>query len=180
MQAFNWIKARLIFYPTLLWNVVLGRWLKLRNWRDPIDDHVVLGAFPFSKDVSELAAEGVKAVVNTCEEYAGPQKEYARYGIEQMRMPTIDFTHPSFVDVNRAVDFIQENVDAGKTVYIHCKAGRGRSATVAICWLMKSKQISADAAQKWLIEKRPHVNHHLPSRPVVQEFERKFVNLGQE
>ena len=180
MQAFNWIKARLIFYPTLLWNVVLGRWLKLRNWRDPIDDHVVLGAFPFSKDVSELAAEGVKAVVNTCEEYAGPQKEYARYGIEQMRMPTIDFTHPSFVDVNRAVDFIQENVDAGKTVYIHCKAGRGRSATVAICWLMKSKQISADAAQKWLIEKRHHVNHHLPSRPVVQEFERKFVNLGRE
>ena len=58
MQAFNWIKARVIFYPTLLWNVVLGRWLKVRNWRDPIDDHVVLGAFPFSKDVSELAGGG--------------------------------------------------------------------------------------------------------------------------
>lgn len=154
---------------------MLGRWLKVRHWWDRIDSHVVLGAFPFARDVPALAEEGVAAVVNTCEEYAGPTEQYRKYQIEQMRMPTIDFTHPSYEDVCRAVEFIERQIDNGKTVYIHCKAGRGRSATVAICWLMKAKQISAEEAQAWLTEKRPHVNQHLTSRPVVQRFEQEFV-----
>lgn len=175
MRFLKWLKARVLFYPTLLWNVILGRWFKKRNWWDRIDQHVVLGAFPFASDVPKLANEGVKAVINTCEEYRGPVTEYQKYNIEQMRMPTIDFTHPSYQDVCRAVEFIDQNINDGKSVFVHCKAGRGRSATVAICWLMKAKQISAADAQHWLTEKRPHVNQHLPSRPVVQEFERAFV-----
>lgn len=176
MSTLNWLKARIVFYPTLVWNMLLGRWLKTRNWWDKIDAHVVLGAFPFGRDVPKMAACGIRAVVNTCEEYGGPVDQYAKFEIEQMRMPTIDFTHPSFEDVCRAVDFIDANVDQGKTVYIHCKAGRGRSATVAICWLMKAKQIGVADAQKWLTEKRPHVNQHLGSRLVVQRFEKEFVS----
>lgn len=157
---------------------MLGRWLKTRNWWDWIDPHVVLGAFPFASDAAKLADEGVEAVVNTCEEYGGPTEEYKKHNIEQLWIPTIDFTHPSYQDVCRAVEFVDRNVTAGKSVYIHCKAGRGRSATVAICWLMKAKQISAAEAQRWLTEKRPHVNQHLADRPVVQEFEREFVGTG--
>jgi atypical dual specificity phosphatase len=174
----NWLKARTVFYPTLLWNVLLGRWFKVRNWWDQIDTHVVLGAFPFASDVPKLASQGVGAVVNTCEEYAGPVEQYQQHGIEQMRMPTVDFTHPSFDDVCSAVDFIDQQIQKGHSVYIHCKAGRARSATVAICWLMKAKQISAAQAQRWLTEKRPHVNQHLTRRPVVQQFEKAFVKPG--
>ena len=175
MQMLNWLKARLVFYPTLVWNMMLGRWLNVRNWWDRIDTYVVLGAFPFARGVAKLAQEGVRGVVNTCEEYEGPIEEYQQHSIEQLRMPTVDFTHPSFDDVCRAVEFIDQNVGEGKSVYIHCKAGRARSATVAICWLMKAKQISADEAQCWLTEKRPHVNKRLTQRPVVQRFEKDFV-----
>lgn len=175
----NWIKARVVFYPTLLWNMLLGRWLKTRNWWDRIDTYVLLGAFPFSRDVAKMASEGVKGVVNTCEEYAGPVDQYREFEIEQMRMPTVDFTHPSYDDVCRAVAFIDSYVDQEKSVYIHCKAGRARSATVAICWLMKAKGISAAEAQLWLDEKRPHVNHHLPSRPVVRKFEEALKREGR-
>jgi atypical dual specificity phosphatase len=176
MRSLYWLKARLVFYPTLLWNMLLGRWLKVRNWWDPIDENVIVGAFPFARDVPEMAKEGVRAVVNTCEEYSGPVAEYEAHQIEQMRMPTVDFTHPSFDDVCRAVEFVDRHVADGHSVYIHCKAGRARSATVAICWLMKEKQISAGEAQAWLIRKRPHVNKKLPSRPVVQQYEKEFVS----
>ena len=44
----NWMKARIIFYPTLWWNMLLGRWLKQRNWYDFITPHVIVGAYPFS------------------------------------------------------------------------------------------------------------------------------------
>jgi atypical dual specificity phosphatase len=171
MQLLSWVYARTIFYPTLFWNMLLGRWLKVRNWWDVVDENIVLGAFPFASDVEKLASIGVKAVVNTCEEYAGPVEEYAKHGIEQFRMPTVDFTHPSLPDVTNAVEFIKSQVGEGRRVYIHCKAGRARSATVAICWLMKNSEISKEEGQQILSNARPHINQRLCSRPVVIEFE---------
>lgn len=169
------LKAQLVFYPTLLWNMWNARVCSFRNWWDRIDEHVVLGAWPFARDVKKMAEqENVKAVVNTCEEYEGPIEEYQKYGIDQMRMPTIDFTHPKFEDVCRAVEYVNENVEAQRTVYIHCKAGRARSATVAICWLMKYRDLNLEQAQQLLLEKRPHVNPRLTERPVVQKFAKQF------
>jgi atypical dual specificity phosphatase len=158
-----------------MWNRLLARGLKIRTWWDPVATHVVVGAFPFPRDVSKMAAAGVRAVVNTCEEYPGPVDQYSQYDIVQMRMPTIDFTHPTYEDVCRAVEFVETHANRGETVYVHCKAGRARSATVAICWLIKSRQIPATEAQAWLTRKRPHVNQRLASRPVVQQFEQNFL-----
>ena len=168
----KWFTSRAIYYPTLLWNLSLGRLLKVRDWWNVIDDHVVLGAVPFPRDVLALADMGVRGIVNTCEEYDGPVNEYQQFGIEQFHMPTIDFTHPSDDDVDTAIAFIEKHVSAGNKVYVHCKAGRGRSATVAICWLMKSQGITAAEAQQKLTAARPHVNQHLTDRPVVQRFEK--------
>jgi atypical dual specificity phosphatase len=58
-KTLQWISARTIFYPTLWWNMALGRWLKVRNWWDAIDEHVIVGAFPF--DVEALAAWSTRA-----------------------------------------------------------------------------------------------------------------------
>lgn len=165
----------LIFYPTLAWNWLLGRCLRIRNWWDVIDNDIVLGALPFQGDVPKLSELGVKAVVNTCEEYAGPLNAYKRFGIEQFHMPTTDFTHPKFDDVCRAVEFIDQQVSQGHKVYVHCKAGRARSATVVMCWLIKSLQLPASEIQLLLLKKRPHVNPRLDQRGVVLEFEKRFL-----
>ncbi|QDV70914.1 hypothetical protein Poly24_46470 [Rosistilla carotiformis] len=166
--------ARGVFYPTLTWNMLLGRALKVRRWWDPIDPHVIVGAYPFARDVSLMYEQGVRAVVNTCEEYAGPQAVYDAMGIEQFRMPTTDFTHPKLEDIERAVEFVQSHVAQEHTVYIHCKAGRARSATVALCWLIKYRGQTPEQAQKILLERRPHVNPHVYLRPVVAEFAKRL------
>ena len=162
--------ARLAFWPTLGWNVLLGRVLKVRNWWDRVDEFVVLGALPFRSDVARLAACGVRGVVNTCAEYAGPQAEYQAAGIEQLRIPTTDFTPPSLPDVERAVEFMQRFAERGETVYVHCKAGRARSATVVLCWLVAHRGLAPAAAQQLLLSKRPHVNRRLLEREVVGQF----------
>ncbi len=168
--ALQRLKANLVFVPTLLWNMLLGRWLKVRRWWDRIDDTVIIGALPLAADVRQLAELGVTAVVNTCAEYEGPMEEYEKFGITQFRMPTVDFTHPRLEDVRRAVGFIAQQTADGSTTYVHCKAGRARSATVVMCWLMQSKGMTPEQAQKLLLEKRPHINRHLASRPVVRQF----------
>ncbi len=173
-MRWNWIVARAIFYPTLGWNMLLGRWLKVRNWWDEVDPNVIVGAFPFPRDVPGLAKAGVGAVVNTCEEYEGPIEQYEKYNIKQLRIPTVDFTHPRFEDVQHAVDFMVEQIADGRVVYVHCKAGRARSATVALCWLIQTQGMSAEEGQRLLLNCRPHVNPRLTQRVVVQEFEKKY------
>jgi len=162
--------SNLIFLPTLTWNMLLGRWLKIRHWWDRIDDHVVLGAFPFARDVPNLQCDGVTDVINTCQEYAGPQAAYEKAGITQLRLPTVDFNHPSLENVVKGVEFIQSVAEKGGTVYVHCKAGRARSATIVLCWLMKSQEMTPDEAQQFILEQRPHADPRLARRPVVQEF----------
>ncbi|WP_442510125.1 dual specificity protein phosphatase family protein [Novipirellula sp. SH528] len=166
--------ARSVFYPTLAWNFTLGRILRVRRWWDYIDPSVIVGAYPFARDVAGLSVEGVRGVVNTCEEYPGPLKAYEAFGIEQFHMPTTDFTHPLFEDVCNAVEFVQRHVEDQGKVYIHCKAGRARSATVAICWLIKHQGLSITEAQAVLLAARPHINPRLGQRPVVQEFAERW------
>ncbi|MFN9363168.1 MAG: dual specificity protein phosphatase family protein [Planctomycetota bacterium] len=162
--------SRLVFWPTWAWNIALGRVLKLRPWWSEIDSQVLLGARPFRSDLQILRAAGVTAIVNTCEEFSGFHSENGRLGIRQLSIPTIDFTHPSREDIDHAIDFIDKEVAAGNKVYIHCKAGRGRSGTVAICWLMHSRGMSLDEAQRHLLNCRPHVNPRLTERPVVRRY----------
>ena len=173
-SRWSWLKARGLFWPTFSWNVLLGRLLRIRHWYDRVTPAVWLGALPCPRDVPRLAEMGITAVVNTCEEYSGPRAAYRRYGIEQLRIPTVDFTHPRLSDVTAAVDFMQSRIAGGGKVYVHCKAGRGRSATVVACWLMAAQGLNRDQAQALLLERRPHVNRHLADRPVVIEFERRL------
>lgn len=168
------VYAGTVFYPTLAWNLMLGRVFKYRNWWDFIDDFVIVGARPFRRDVETLSALGVRAVVNTCEEYAGPVQEYGRLGIVQLHIPTIDFTHPTIENIRQGVDFVQDHVEQGEIVYIHCKAGRARSATIAICWLIQHRGMTPIEAQALLLSKRPHINPRLTERTVVGEFVREL------
>ena len=126
-----------VFYPTHWWNLFMSKVFSFRNWWDAVDDVLILGARPNNVDAEQLSEIGVTGVVNTCDEYAGPVSVYEKNGIEQLHIPTIDFTHPLIDDVEAAVDFITKHATRGGRVYVHCKAGRARSATVAICWLME-------------------------------------------
>lgn len=166
--------SRAIYWPTFWWNALLGRILRVRNWWDPIDDHVILGAVPLRSDVHRLAALGVRGVVNMCKEYSGPKDLYSAHQIEQLWLPTVDFNPPTLAQIQEGVEFLVRHAEAGQKVYVHCKAGRARSATVVICYLVKHRGYSLDAAQKLLTEKRPHVHPKLVGRSVVREF----CNLG--
>lgn len=169
MLVRRWV-ARLLFVPTLGWNLLLARVLHLRHWWDQIDAGVYLGALPLARDVPQWAALGVSAVVNMCEEYAGPEAAYRHAGIEQLRLPTVDFTSPSLDQVQRGVAFMNDQLARGRGVYVHCKAGRARSATVVLCWLVATRGMSPEAAQAWIRTRRPHVHPRLARRAVVRQF----------
>jgi atypical dual specificity phosphatase len=155
----------------------MSKVLGLRNWWDQIDEYVILGALPFASDVPKLKSMGVRTVLNICEEYSGPQDAYNTAGIKQLRLPTIDYTSPSLETVQRGVAFIEECITQGDKVYVHCKAGRGRGATVVLCWLVKAKNLPPQRAMEFLLERRPQVNSRIHKSKEVREFIRS--QLGQ-
>ncbi len=162
--------AAFVYYPTLGWNIFLGRITRQWQWWTVLEPTLILGAVPFRSDVKRLAGLGVRGVVNTCAEFPGHTDLYEQWGIEQFWMPTVDFTPPQLENVQAAVDFIKRKTAAGETVYVHCKAGRARSATVVICYLMQKYGWSAAEAQHWVQQRRPQILKSIAQRQVVRDF----------
>lgn len=165
--------GRILFYPTLLYNVLRNKLQAEFRWWDEVDQFLLLGAVPFPKDVPRLWQLGVQGVVTLNEPYETlvPSSLYQSYGIDHLVIPTRDYLFaPSLVDIRRAVDFIHGNASCGRTTYVHCKAGRGRSTTIILCYLVKYKHMTPAAALEYVRSKRPRVLLAPSQWQAVQNF----------
>ncbi|GLT98618.1 hypothetical protein SLE2022_161160 [Rubroshorea leprosula] len=152
--------ARILFYPTLLYNVFRNKIQSEFRWWDEVDQYLLLGAVPFPKDVLRLKRLGVSGVITLNEPYETlvPTSLYHAHGIEHLVIPTRDYLFaPSPSDIRRAVDFIHKNASCGRTTYVHCKAGRGRSTTIVLCYLVEHKHMTPAAALDYVRSSRPRV-----------------------
>lgn len=163
MSTLSGVGARLAFYPTLLYNLALKR-ITNRNWYDRIDSTVIVGALPFRQTARELAEkENVRGVISLNEGYelkrfVTTQEEWEKLGVETLYLPTVDLVAaPSQVDLLKGVDFIKKHADLKQSVYVHCKAGRTRSATLAACFFVKHYGWTRSKAVEFLTKKRPHI-----------------------
>lgn len=167
--------ARILFYPTLLYNVFRNKVQSEFRWWDEVDQFLLLGAVPFPKDVPRLKQLGVGGVITLNEPYETlvPTALYRAHGIEHLVIPTRDYLFaPSASDINRAVDFIHRNASCGKTTYVHCKAGRGRSTTIVLCYLVEHRHMTPAAALEYVRSIRPRVLLAPSQWKAVQEYGR--------
>lgn len=66
------------------------------------------------------------------------RQEWRAAGVEQLRLATVDLTGvPSLENLHRGVEFALKHREQGNSVYVHCKAGRSRSATLAAAYLIR-------------------------------------------
>ena len=136
-----------------------------------VDERLVSGAYPCdAADVERLVREaGVTRVVNLCqdEEYEPGEREeveaaYAAHGVVEHRIELVDFGEvlPGALEqgVRVAVPWLQE----GETVYVHCRAGWQRSATVAAGVLAVHLDIEPDDALGRIKSRKPSAQplHH--------------------
>lgn len=165
--------ARILFYPTLFYNVFRNKIQAEFRWWDQVDQFILLGAVPFPKDVPRLQKLGVRGVITLNEPYETlvPSSLYQEHGIDHLVIPTRDYLFaPSPVDICRAVDFIHRNTTCGRTTYVHCKAGRGRSTTIVLCYLVEYKNMTPAAALEYVRSRRPRVQLAPSQWLAVQEY----------
>ena len=158
--------ARISFLPTLAYNVILEK-TTARTWWNRIDERVVLGALPFRGDNAKalIAQESIGAVVSMNEDYelryfSNQGAEWNELGVEFLQLATTDFFEaPAIEQLKRGVDFIDKisKERPNSSIYVHCKAGRTRSATLVGCYLMNKYGMTPEEAVNLMTEKRPHV-----------------------
>lgn len=60
--------------------------------------------------------------------------------------------------IDKGADFIHQEIRAGRNVYVHCKSGKGRSATMVAAYLIKYRGFSADEAVMLIKSQRSQVS----------------------
>ena len=108
---------------------------------------------------------------------ADPVKPYQTLdGAVRINHPITDFGVPSLLQMQSILQSIQSALDQGGKVYVHCKAGIGRTGTVAATWLteqgLDDKQALALLLHKWQAMDKRFEEPHTPETEVQREFVR--------
>jgi len=104
--------------------------------------------------------------------------------IEFYKYPTVDFSAPSFVDLLRFLrDLNNRHLKDESLTFVHCKAGRGRSALGIVAHLiceLHKKGISKNYEQveHYLRLKRPQISLNADHRNALKNFQDKLKDAG--
>jgi atypical dual specificity phosphatase len=128
-----------------------------------VGDGLLIGAYPLdAADIALLAQEGTEVVYNLCEdvEYDEGLRErivdaLADAGIAERRLPLQDYGDLPRQALDRAVEEVLHDLDDGRTVYVHCRAGWQRSAAVAAGVIALREGVAVEEALQMLRERKP-------------------------
>jgi dual specificity MAP kinase phosphatase len=111
--------------------------------RSQITTNLFLGGQYDSRGAAKLKAIGITAIVNL--RTVDFIKSVKALGFHTLLLPTRDRHAPQISDLQKGIKFIDQELKSGGKVYIHCRAGEGRGATMAIAYLMSTGLTYADA-----------------------------------
>ncbi|HXZ03222.1 MAG TPA: dual specificity protein phosphatase, partial [Ktedonobacteraceae bacterium] len=141
-----------------------------------ITKHLAVGGRIHPEDIKALAAVGVTHVVDTRSEYCDDAEALAKEHIELLHLPTPD-TQPLTIDqMLEGSEWVQERIEQGGRVLIHCEHGVGRSALLTSAVLVYNGMHALDALQ--LVQQKrwqAAPNHRQVKR--LREFESTVVAL---
>ena len=129
-----------------------------------VEGRLLAGAYPGKQDsgdfggrpevTQQLLDAGVDAFVNLTEDLPGGGDDMLdRYDehvvgrADIIRLPITDLGLPTVDYMEDILDVIDEGLDTGRTVYVHCWGGFGRTGTVIGCWLRRHGLAAADTVQ---------------------------------
>jgi len=179
--------TKITFYPTLMYNVLMAR-VSSRRWFDRIDDTVILGAIPFRSDLPLLKKAGVKHVVSLNEHFelafsrwwTVQPSEWAALNVRHLHLKVVDLVAAPSVDQTReGVNFIKEAKERRESVYIHCKAGRTRSATLVAAYLMEEDGLSPKEAEERIKSIRSHISIRRPQKRLLDLYIEDLKTRGE-
>ncbi len=140
------------------------------SWVTP---HLAVGGRIRPADIARLRKVGVTAVVDTRAEHKDDEAALAKQGIKLLYLPTPDTYPLSVDDLRTGSDWINQQIEDGGRVLVHCEHGVGRSVlltTAAVVGSGLGAQQALDLVQRKRWQAAP--NRRQMAR--LQEFEQSL------
>lgn len=188
------LRKPIAYELNLLWNLALNKIdPEKRKWWDDINESIILGALPLRNmgHVEELVEKGVTAILSIVELFEFDSKiftvpatraTWVEAGVKMKHISTPDY-EPIAIDLlDEAVEYIHEQIENGKKLYVHCKSGKGRSPMAVICYLMKyqpppnSEEDRVMETIAYVTSKRPQVKLDFEQIQFIIDYKKRYCS----
>jgi protein-tyrosine phosphatase len=116
-----------------------------------IPEKLAKSYIPESADLLEWRRAGIQSVVNLLEEYYDDiAQQELRHGFSVLHSPIPDMCAPPLDQLQMIVQWIDQEIGAGRKVLVHCFAGIGRTGVILAAYLMHTGMPLHDALRKIL------------------------------
>jgi len=102
---------------------------------------------PEEKDLQNLTQAGIKSIVCLLEDNSNIEN-YNKNGFKNLWLPVADDKAPTFEQVEKLVEFIDEQNKNNNPVAIHCQGGKGRTGTLIASYLIAKGASFEEAMEK--------------------------------
>jgi protein-tyrosine phosphatase len=136
---------------------------------DWITDEIAIGDWRDALDADLLRCECVWSVLSLIGKLVGRTAE--SLGVQRIEVfPLQDGPGDTSARFARAVELLARLVAEGPPVFVHCRAGRSRSAAVVAAHLMRSRGLNAEDAVAFVASRRA-----IGLNPEMAELVRQFA-----
>lgn len=136
-----------------------------------ITQQIAVGYSPKSyEDLDIIKKQGIGVIVNLCAECYDLNEIEKKAGFEVYHLPIPDESAPDLEDMKKALTWLDDIINRGQKVIVHCRFGIGRTGTFVIAYLLKNGFSLDDALEKM---------EHTPSVPQSQNQWRFLKEFGE-
>ncbi|ETV85038.1 hypothetical protein H257_02919 [Aphanomyces astaci] len=144
-------------------------------------DYVFLGSRQHAKNRAMLESLGITHILNVTptrkvDPVAGVPNFFEKDNVFTYRRCALfdNQGEDILTSLDGCIAFIDQAKFHGR-IFVHCKAGVSRSASIVLAYLMKANAMPFDEALSFLQHKRPMVNPNASFRTQLQAFEKRLV-----
>ena len=162
-------------------------------WWNQILPHLYLGAIPILdwNHHVQLKELGITHVMTITEFHENLQpnllvtpvapQDWSQIGIIHRQIVASDQSSLTLRQIRENVKYLSQILrDPSHKVYIHCKAGKGRSAIMSACYLVYGDKVTSEQAIQHLKMIRHVVSLNGTQMRCIQDYEQELIDLGKE